>query len=130
MRRISEVITYVPAVLLAIALVSTVAEWRSLMEVGGWFALLGHFLMVSATLVLLYLAGVLVLILAVLPFIMLIGQNEDHFFALAEAQRAGLPSLARQFFTRPLIGGANLLLKAAWYCWWFVRGSPAHERSR
>ena len=85
MRRFSHLISYAPAGLLAIALVSTAADWRYLVETGGWFALLGNFMMVAATLVLLFLAAVLALFLAALPFIYLFCRNEDDFFALAEA---------------------------------------------
>ena len=116
MRRLSKIISYVPVLLIAIALASTAADWRLLVETGGAFALLGHFLMVAATLVLLYLAAVLVLILAALPLVYLFCRNENNFLALDAA--------------RPFTSGANALLKAAWYSWWYVRGRLVHERSR
>ena len=126
MRRTSNLISYVPALLLAIALASTVADWRQLVEAGGWFALLGRFMMITATLVLLYLAGVLALCLAALPLIFLFGRNEDSVFALAEASRAGLLTTAR----RSLLAMLNPPWRAVWWCWWYVRGSVAHARSR
>ena len=116
MRRLSDLISYVPAGLLAIALASTAAEWRLLVETGGAYALLGHFMMVAATLALLFFAAVLALILAALPLVFLFYRNEKKFLALNEA--------------RPFISGANAILKAAWYCWWYVRGSRVHVRSR
>ena len=123
MRRISDLISYAPAALLAIALASTVAQWSLLVETGGWFALLGHFLMVAATLVLLYLAVVLALCLAALPFIFLFCRNEDDFFALAEATRAGHgPRAVLAYLRRIIVARLNSLLRAVWRCWWFLRG--------
>lgn len=126
MRRISDLVSYTPALLLAIALASTAADWRLLVETGGWFALLGHFMMVAATLVLLFLAGVLALCLAALPLVLLFGLNEDSFFALAEARRAGPLATARRFMLAML----NPPWRALWWCWWYARGSLAHVRSR
>ena len=122
MGRLSTIVTYLPALLVAVALASTAADWRHLAESGGWFAMLGHFLMVSATLVLLFLAGVLALALAALPFILLFCRNEDDFFALAEASRAGLPAMARWIIVRPLLAIIDPVWKALWWSWWFIRG--------
>ncbi len=127
MRRISDLISYLPAALLAVALASTVADWRTLTETGGGLALLGHFLMVAATLLLLYLAGVLALCLAVLPFIFLFCRNEDDFFALAEASGAGhgphaLLGVLRWIIVRSMLAIADPIWKALWWCWWFLGG--------
>ena len=135
MRRISDLITYAPAVLLAIALASTVADWDALVESGGWFALLGNFFMVAATLVLLYIAGVLALGLAALPIILLFCRNQDDFFALAEASRAGqlpraLLAVLRGIIARSILALVNPPWKAAWWCWWFLRGRSLADTGR
>ncbi len=99
------------------------AQWSPLVETGGWFALLGHFLMVAATLVLLYLAVVLALCLAALPLIILFGRNEDDFLALAEASRADHgPRAVLAYLRRIIVARLNSLLRAVWRCWWFLRG--------
>ena len=135
MRRINDLIIYVPAVLLAIALASTVGDWDALVESGGWFALLGNFLMVASTLVLLYIAGVLALGLAALPIILLFCRNEDDFFALAEASRAGhslsaLLAVLRRIMARSILALVNPLWKAAWWCWWYLRGRALADTGR
>ncbi len=135
MRRINDLITYVPALLLAIALASTVGDWDALVESGGWFAPLGHFFMVAATLVLLYIAGVLALGLAALPLILLFARNEDDFFALAEASRAGhslsaLLAVLRKIMVRSILALVNPLWKATWWCWWYLRGRALAETGR
>lgn len=135
MRRFSHLISYAPAGLLAIALVSTAADWRYLVETGGWFALLGNFMMVAATLVLLFLAGVLALCLAALPFIYLFWRNEDDFFALAAASRAGqspraLLAVMRRIMVRRLIAVANPIWKALWWSWWFIGGGALADTGR
>ena len=115
------------ALLIAVALASTAADWRHLVETGGWFALLGHFLMVAATLVMLFLAGVLALALAALPLILLFGRNEDDFFAFTEASRArhsirALAGVMRRIIARALLAAAEPIWKALWWGWWFLLG--------
>ena len=132
MRRLSTFISYLPALLVAVALASTAAEWRHLVESGGWFAMLGHFLMVAATLVMLFLAGVLALALAVLPVIFLFGRNEEDFFALTEASRArdstrALFGVMRRIIVRSVLAVIDPLWKALWWSWWFIRGGGDGE---
>ncbi len=127
MGRLSTIVSYLPALFVTVALVSTAADWRYLVEAGGWFAVLGHFLMVAATLVLLFLAGILVLALAALPFILLFCRNQDDFFALAEASRArhstrALLAVCRRIMVRSMLAVIDPLWKALWWCWWFIRG--------
>ena len=127
MGRLSTIVSYLPALLVAVALASTVADWRHLAEAGGWFAMVGHFLMVAATLVLLFLAGMLALALAALPFVLLFCRNEDDFFALAEASQArhstrALLAVCRRIMVRSMLAVIDPLWKALWWCWWFIRG--------
>ena len=135
MGRLSTFVSYLPALLVAVALVSTAADWRYLVEAGGWFAVLGHFLMVASTLVLIFLAGLLALALAALPFILLFCRNQDDFFALAEASQArhstrALLAVMRRIIARSLIAVIDPLWKALWWSWWFVRGGASTDMGR
>ena len=135
MGRLSTIASYLPALLVAVALASTAADWRQLVEIGGWFAVLGHFLMVAATLVMLYLAGVLALAVAALPFVLLFCRNEDDFFALTEASRArhstrAILGVMRRIIARAMLAIVDPPWRALWWSWWFIRGGGVSKTDK
>ncbi len=132
MQRLKELVSFVPVLLLGIAVGSTLSNWSFLVEAGGWFALLGHFVAVSATLVFLYICGVLALSLLVMPLILLFSLREDDFLALAEASRTKRSPRAVLAACAGVAGRAVLAVadppwKALWWCWWFLRGRAAAD---
>lgn len=135
MQRLKELVSFVPVLLLGIAVGSTLSNWSFLVEVGGWFALLGHFMAVAATLVFLYVCGALALALLVMPLILLFSLREDDFLALAEASRTtrsprAVLATCAAVAGRSLLAVADPLWKALWWCWWFLRGRAAAEMGR
>ena len=132
MKRLTQLVSYAPVLLLGIALGSTLSNWSFLVEAGGWFALLGHFIAVAATLVFLYICGVLALAILVMPLIIWFSWREDDFLALAEASRANRSPRAvlvtcAAVAGRAVLAVADPLWKALWWCWWFLRGRAAAE---
>ncbi|MFP6744771.1 MAG: hypothetical protein VCB77_06235 [Alphaproteobacteria bacterium] len=132
MRRLQKLVSYIPVLLLGIALGSTLNNWSYLSEVGGWFALLGHFMAVAATLVMIYIAGVLVLAVLAAPVIILFSMHDDDSFALTKAMHAlasprTLLATCRRSIARALMVVAEPLWKAVWWCWWFVSGRDAAD---
>ncbi len=132
MQRLKELVSFVPVLLLGIAVGSTLSNWSFLVEAGGWFALLGHFVAVAATLVFLYICGVLALSLLVMPLIVLFSLREDDFLALAEASRTtrsprAVLGTCAGVAGRAVLAVADPLWKALWWCWWFLRGRAAAD---
>ena len=132
MQRLKELVSFAPVLLLGIAVGSTLSNWTYLVGVGGWFALLGHFMAVAATLVFLYVCGALALALLVMPLIVLFSLREDDFLALAEASRT--PRSARAVLAtcaavagRAILAVADPPWQALWWCWWFLRGRAEAE---
>ena len=113
--------------LLGIAAGSTLNDWAYLVETGGWYAVLGHFMAVAATLVILFICGVLALSILVLPLIVLFSLNEDDLDALATASRKARSPRAvlatcLGVAGRALLAVADPLWKGLWWCWWLVAG--------
>lgn len=132
MRRLQELVSYIPVLLLGIALGSTLNNWSYLSEVGGWFALLGHFVSVAATLVMIYIAGVLVVAVLAAPIIILFSMQDDDSFALTRAMHAlasprTLLATCRRSIARALMAVAEPVWKALWWCWWFVSSRDAAD---
>jgi hypothetical protein len=132
MQRLKELVSFVPVLLLGIAVGSTLSNWSFLVDSGGWFALLGHFIAVAATLVFVYICGVLALALLAMPLIVLFSLREDNFLALAKPSRTR-PSPRAVLATcvaaarRAVLAVADPPWKALWWCWWFLRGRAAAE---
>lgn len=124
MRRIGDLI---PVIVLGaiggIAIWATANGWSSLLDEGGWYALLGQFLAVAATLAFLFVACVLRLTLLALPLLLLFGLSDQGRAPggvarrPADAFRTGVSGLARAAYAI-----ANALWKTAWWGWWFVGG--------
>ena len=136
MRRLERILSYAPVLLLGIALGSTLNEWAYLVETGGWYAVLGHFMAVAATLVILYICGVLALSILVLPLILLYSLNEDDFEAFAAANRTvrsprAVLATCVGVAGRALLAVADPAWKGLWWCWWLLRGraDPGSERA-
>lgn len=132
MRRLQELVSYIPVLLLGIALGSTLNNWTYLTEVGGWFALLGHFMVIAASLVMVYIAGVLVVVIVAAPFIILFSMQDDDSFALTKAMQAlarprALLAAWRRSAGRALMAVAEPAWKALWWCWWFISGRDAAD---
>ena len=135
MQRLKELVSFAPVLLLGIAVGSTLSNWSFLVEAGGWFALLGHFVAVAATLVFLYVCGVLALSLLVMPLILLFSLREDDFLALAEASRTRRSPRAvlvtcAAVAGRAVLAVADPLWKALWWCWWFLLGRAEADTRR
>ena len=130
MQRLKQLVSFVPVLLLGIAVGSTLSNWSFLVGEGGWYALLGHFIAVAATLVFLYVCGALALALLAMPLIVLFSLREDDF--LAEASRPR-PSPRAMLATsvvaarRAVLAAAEPPWKALWWCWWLLRGRAAAD---
>ncbi len=130
MRRLQELVSYLPVLLLGIALGSTLSNWGYLVDIGGWFALVGHFVAIAATLVFIYICGVLALSILVAPIIVLFSMRDDDSFALTKAMNAlGNPRVLLAACRRAIMTIADPLWKALWWCWWFVSGRDAAEET-
>ncbi len=132
MQRLKELVSFAPVLLLGIAVGSTLSNWSFLVEVGGWYALLGHFVAVAATLVFVYICGVLALSLLAMPLILWFSLREDDFLALAEASRTrrsprAVLATSAAVAGRAVLAVADPLWKALWWCWWFLRGRAAAD---
>ncbi len=98
------------------ALWVVVRDGATLAAVGGWYAVLGQFLAVAATLALLVLLGTLALALLALPVLFVLRLATDDRGA----------AMSRQTVSRGLAGTALRLAdpvwKAAWWgCWHLAR---------
>jgi hypothetical protein len=130
MRKLQKLVSYFPVLLLGIALGSTLSNWGYLVDVGGWFALVGHFVVIAATLVFIYICGVLALSIVVAPIVILFSMRDDDSFALTKAMNAlGNPRVLLAACRRVVMAIADPLWKALWWCWWFVSGRDAAEEA-
>ena len=99
------------AILVTIALWTVVRDWSYLLGVGGWFALLGRFLAVLATLVVfvvLFVLGCSILALPVLVYFAVADPASHQTLRPERALRSGVYSVV------------NPLWKACWWAWWLV----------
>lgn len=127
MQRLKELVSFVPVLLVGIAVGSTLSNWSFLVGEGGWYALLGHFIAVAATLVFVYILGVLALSLLAMPLIVLFSLREDDFLAPARPSRArpsprAVLAASVGATRRAVFAIAEPPWKALWWCWWFLRG--------
>lgn len=135
MRRFEEIVSFVPVLLLGIALGSTLNEWSYLIEAGGWFAILGHFMAVAATLVMLFICGVLALSILVLPLILLFSLSEDDLRALTSASREmrsprAVLGTCLGLAGRAMLAVADPIWKGVWWCWWLLFGQSGRRSEK
>ena len=104
----------VPGSVLGLALVIVLGDLFYLLEEGGWYAVLGQFLAVATTLIMIAIGGVMVVTLLALPFLFC-------FSIYQELQRPIRPLELRARIWRAANGG----WKWAWWCWWYLRGHSA-----
>lgn len=128
MRGVGDLIAiFVLGVLVGTAVSSTLENWSLLVETGGWFAVLGHFLAVAATLAMIVVAAALALALLALPILVYYAVTEPGARDLATlADRVRSPLRLRRAAAAAL-GRAALALaepvwKALWWGWWYLSG--------
>ena len=101
----------VPGSVLALALAVVLGDLSHLLEEGGWYAVLGQFMAVATTLIMIAIGGVLVVTLLALLFVFCFGIYQ-------ELRRPNEPLAPRARFYR----AANSVWKTAWWCWWYLTG--------
>ena len=101
----------VPGSLLVLALAVVLGDLSHLLEEGGWYAVLGQFLAVATTLVMIAIGGVVVVALLALPFL--------FCFGIYQELRRPIGPLALR---ARLYRAADTVWKAAWWCWWSTGG--------
>ncbi len=104
----------VPGSVLVLALAVVLGDLSHLLEEGGWYAVLGQFLAVATTLIMIAIGGVVVVTLLALPFLFC-------FSIYQELHRPIGPLALRTRLYRAANGG----WKWAWWCWWYLRGHSA-----
>ncbi len=109
----------VPGSVLGFALAVVLGDLSYLLEEGGWYAVLGQFLAVATTLIMIIIGGVAAVTLLALPFLFC-------FSIYEELQRPIGPLKLGARFYRVANGG----WKAAWWCWWHLSGRSAAGGSR
>lgn len=99
----------VPGSVLALALVTVLGDLSHLLDEGGWYAVLGQFLAVATTLIMIAIGCVVVVTLLALPLVFCFGIYQ-------ELQRPiGPPALRARCYR-----AANICWKAVWWSWWHL----------
>lgn len=105
------------------ALWTIARDWSELLAVGGWFAILGRFMVVFATVTLLVLLALLGIGVVIAPMLLLLLATN----ALGEKGYAngGLVDQLRtvinpQKLGSTLVRAANPIWKTLWWTWWYL----------
>ncbi len=112
-RLAAALVQMAPAVVCAVVFWATLRDVGALLDYGGWFAVFGQFLAVSAAMVLLLIAGALALGMLLLPVILLIRLGDPVSRALRPPRDAGLAG-------RTALRLADAAWKSLWWGWWRV----------
>ncbi len=111
------------ALVIGTALWTVARDWSELIAAGGWFAVFGRFLVVTATLTLLavvLLIGVGLFVAPVLLMLTLSNALGEKGYAYREMVGRLLGGLQPRRLGRLLIRAADPLWKTLWWAWWFA----------
>ncbi len=127
MRRVGEYVSVAFLIgFISVTIWAVAGDWQHLSTVGGWFAVLGQFLAVSATLAMLCLLSALCVALLCLPLLLYFSlANPASHERLTPAAALSLStkalSTAARRTSRWLLRFLNFLWKCVWWTWWAVR---------